>query len=247
MKRNLPFIIIALVLLVALAGGAYLLRSSQTAQNSGGGAAGFGPSSTLAPGKGNASNPGQPPATTPGTPGPGAEPPHLRGEANAPVLLEEYGDFQCPPCGALYPEMKKMESEYGTRLRVIFREFPLAKIHKNAVDAARAAEAAGLQGRFWEMHDMLYEKQGNWNVMPDARPIFQEFARDLKLDLNRFNTDMDSLQVGSRISADIARGESLGVKGTPTVFINGHELSATDMTPATMRTAIDAASKGKSK
>jgi protein-disulfide isomerase len=143
--------------------------------------------------------------------------------------------------------MKKIEGEYSTRVRVVFREFPLAKIHKNAPDAARAAEAAGLQGRFWEMHDLLYERQGNWNVLPDARPVFQEFARELKLDVGSFNSDMDSLQVNSRISADMSRGESLGVKGTPTVFLNGAELSPDNMTLEGMRAAINAAPKGKSR
>jgi protein-disulfide isomerase len=237
MKRNLPFIIIGLVLVVALVGGAYLMRSSQSAQ---------GTNNNLNVNKGVAgSSPSAPSPTPMGTPAPGAEPAHMRGEASAPVVLEEYGDFQCPPCGALYPLMKKIEGEYGTRLRVVFREFPLAKIHKNALDAARAAEAAGLQGRFWEMHDMIYEKQGNWNVMPDARPVFQEFARELKLDLDRFNSDMDSLQVNSRISADMSRGDSLGVKGTPTIFLNGHEVAPDNVTPEGLRAAINAASKGK--
>jgi protein-disulfide isomerase len=236
MKRNLPFIIIGLVLLVALAGGGYLLRSP-------GGAQGTASSNTNSGAAGSNSAPSPTPL---GKPSNGAEPPHLRGEANAPVLIEEYGDFQCPPCGALYPLMKKIEGEYSTRVRVVFREFPLAKIHKNALDAARAAEAAGFQGHFWEMHDLLYEKQGNWSVMPDARPIFQEFAQELKLDVGRFNTDMDTLQVNSRISADMSRGESLGVKGTPTVFINGSELSPDKMTLEGMRAVINAAPKGKS-
>jgi protein-disulfide isomerase len=237
MKRNLPFIIIALVLLVALAGGAYLLRSP-------GGAQGTAHPNTNRGADGSNASPSPKPA---GTPANGAEPPHLRGEASAPVLIEEFGDFQCPPCGALYPVMKKIEGEFSTRVRVVFREFPLSKIHKNALDAARAAEAAGLQGRFWEMHDLIYERQGNWNVMPDARPVFQEFARELKLDPGSFSSDMDTLQVNSRINADMARGDSLGVKGTPTVFINGNELSPADMTVEGMRAAINAASKGKSK
>ncbi|HEV7857635.1 MAG TPA: thioredoxin domain-containing protein [Pyrinomonadaceae bacterium] len=236
MKRNLPFIIIALVLVLALAGGAYLLRSPGGAQgtahpNTNGGVASSNSSTSPTP---------------LGKPSNGAEPPHLRGDANAPVLIEEFGDFQCPPCGALYPLMKKIEGESGTRVRVIFREFPLAKIHKNALDAARAAEAAGLQGRFWEMHDVIYEKQGDWSVMPDARPVFAEFARELKLDVDRFNSDMDTLQVNSRISADMSRAESLGVKGTPTVFINGSELSPANMTLEGIRAAINAAPKGKS-
>jgi len=236
MKRNLPFIIIALVLLVALASGAYLLRSP-------GGAQGTAQPNTNR-GVASANSSGSPAPL--GTPSNGAEPPHLRGEANAPVLIEEFGDFQCPPCGALYPLMKKIEGEFSTRVRVVFREFPLPKIHKNAADAARAAEAAGLQGHFWEMHDLIYERQGNWNVMPDARPVFQEFARELKLDVDRFSSDMDTLQVNSRISADMSRGESLGVKGTPTVFINGKELSPDNMTLEGMRAAINAAPKGKS-
>ncbi|MEA2173450.1 MAG: hypothetical protein QOD00_1042 [Blastocatellia bacterium] len=230
MKRNLPFIIIALVLVIALAGGAYLMRSSQTAQ-----VANNNPNVNRSV-AGPTSSPSPKPLGPPGT---GAEPAHVRGEASAPVMLEEYGDFQCPPCGALYPLMKKLEGEYGSRLRVVFREFPLAKIHKNALDAARAAEAAGLQGRFWEMHDMLYEKQGNWNVMPDARPVFQEFARELKLDVARFNSDMDSLQVNSRITADMARGDSLGVKGTPTIFINGRQMNPNAVTLDGLRGALD--------
>jgi protein-disulfide isomerase len=141
--------------------------------------------------------------------------------------------------------MKKIEAESGSRVRVVFRENPLAKIHKNALDAARAAEAAGLQGRFWEMHDLLYERQGDWSVMPDARPVFQGFARELKLDLDSFTSDMDTLQVNSRIQADMSRGESLGVKGTPTVFINGSELSPANMTLEGIRAAINAAPKGK--
>jgi protein-disulfide isomerase len=236
MKRNLPFIIIALVLLVALASGAYLLRSPGGAQGT----------AQMNTNRGVASSNSSVSPTPLGAPSNGAEPPHMRGEANAPVLIEEFGDFQCPPCGALYPLMKKIEGEFSTRVRVVFREFPLSKIHKNALDAARAAEAAGLQGHFWEMHDLLYERQGNWNVMPDARPVFQEFARELKLDVDRFSSDMDTLQVNSRISADMSRGESLGVKGTPTVLINGKELSPDNMTLEGMRAAINAASKGKS-
>lgn len=241
MKRYLPFIIIVVVLLVAFGAVMFLLRSSQTAPET---------ASRSAQAAANSANAGQPAgaASTPmpdGPPGPGASPTHLRGEATAPVLLEEFGDFQCPPCGLLYPELKKIEGEYGTRVRVIFREFPLAKIHKNALDAARAAEAAGFQGRFWEMHDMLYEKQGEWSVMPDARPIFQEFARVLKLDVARFQSDMDSLQVNSRISADMARGESLGVKGTPTIFINGRDVPAASLTADGLRSIINATPKEK--
>lgn len=245
MKSKLPFIIIILGLLVTVVGAMYVLRSSregtgtQTANAVNTSRAANGSSSSTG-------NDASPPKPT-GTPAPGAEPPHVRGDESAPVLIEEYGDFQCPPCGALYPVMKKIEGEMATRVKVIFRNFPLMKIHKNALDAARAAEAAGLQGKFWEMHDMLYEKQGEWSVMPDARPVFEEFARTLKLDVDRFRTDLDGLPVNSRIRSDLNRGESIGVKGTPTVFINGSELAPADMTVEGVRKSVNnAAPKGKS-
>jgi protein-disulfide isomerase len=248
MKSKLPFVIIILGLLVTIVGAMYVLRSSretagtQTANAGNAGRAVSSSSSTS-----STTSPAPSSSTPTGTPAPGAEPAHVRGDESAPVLIEEYGDFQCPPCGALYPVMKKVEGEMGTRVKVIFRNYPLMKIHKNALDAARAAEAAGLQGKFWEMHDMLYEKQGEWSVMPDARPVFEEFARTLKLDVDRFRADLDGLPVNSRIRSDITRADSIGVKGTPTVFINGKELEPADMTVEGVRKAVsDAAPKGKS-
>ncbi len=247
MKSKLPFIIIILGLLVTVVGAMYVLRSSgDTAGAQNGNAA---RAATANPTGSNGSSTSSPaPSATPlGTPAPGAEPAHVRGDESAPVLIEEFGDFQCPPCGALYPVMKKIEGEMGTRVKVIFRNYPLMKIHKNALDAARAAEAAGLQGKFWEMHDLLYEKQGEWSVMPDARPVFEEFARTLKLDVDRFRADLDSLPVNSRIRSDMTRADSIGVKGTPTVFINGAELAPADMTVEGVRKAVNnAAPKGKS-
>ena len=115
------------------------------------------------------------------------EPTHIRGGATAPVTLEEYGDFQCQPCGRFYPVLKAAEQEYGNRLRVIFRHMPLRK-HELAPLAARAAEAAGLQGRFWEMHDMLYENSLRWTkgvdtIGPDASPSRRLESTVLAMDL----------------------------------------------------------------
>lgn len=228
MKRYLPFIIIAAVLLVVIGVATFMLRSASTPQP----------------------HPIDPatPSTVAYTGAPGAEPPHVRsaGEksgatATTVVTLEEFGDFQCPPCGLLHSDLKKVESDYGTRLRVIFREFPLTSMHKNAFDAARAAEAANLQGKFWEMHDKLYETQAAWKDAAPARPIFISYARALGLDVERFTRDMDGQIANSRILLDMKRGDSLGVKGTPTVFINNRELNATDMTPQGLHAAIDAA------
>ncbi|MFN2453232.1 MAG: DsbA family protein [Pyrinomonadaceae bacterium] len=240
MKRYLPFIIIAAVLLAAIGVATFMLRSpvpEKSAQQ---------PSPTAATTTSSSSAP-----TYAGAPG--AEPPHVRsagekaGGAATPtsvVTLEEFGDFQCPPCGLLYAELKKIESDYGSRLRVIFRERPLVAIHKNAFDAARAAEAAGLQGRFWEMHDKLYENQAAWSNAAPARPIFISYARSLGLDVERFTRDIDGQLANSRILIDLKHGDSLGVKGTPTLFINDREVKPADMTQEALRATIDAALDG---
>ncbi|HEY0384758.1 MAG TPA: thioredoxin domain-containing protein, partial [Pyrinomonadaceae bacterium] len=174
-----------------------------------------------------------------GSTSPGAEPPHVRGPASAPVTLEEFGDYQCPPCGALFRELQKVESEYGDKLRFIFRHYPITERHKNALVAAHAAEAAGLQNKYWEMHDRLYDKQLEWAESDDARTIFINYARDLKLDAERFTRDMDAPQLDARIAADRQRAQSLGVIGTPTLFVNGRQLKAEAMTPELIRKAID--------
>lgn len=174
----------------------------------------------------------------------GAEPPHIRGKEDAPVTLEEFGDFQCPPCAAFHVELKRIEAEYGDRLRVVFRHFPLA-IHPHAVEASRAAEAAGLQGRFWEMHDKLYENQAEWTEAADVQSIFTRYAQDLGLNVERFKKDMSSTQVAERIRLDQQRGESIEVDGTPSLFINGREVPSAARTPEGIRAIINAALKGK--
>ncbi|HYY57348.1 MAG TPA: thioredoxin domain-containing protein [Pyrinomonadaceae bacterium] len=217
MKRYLPFVIIALVFLGALGAGLALYRSTRNAS---------------------------PVASTQSTPQPAAPnmfesySPHVRGGNNAPVTLEEYGDYQCPPCGALAPVLKGVEAQYGDRLRFVFRQYPLAN-HPHALIAAQAAEAAGLQGRFWEMHDRLYENQSKWSGEIDPRPLYINYARDVGLDVDRFISDMNGQQVKARVASDRLRGNSAGVTGTPTIFINGRMLRPEAMTPEGIRTAID--------
>ncbi|HKS30134.1 MAG TPA: thioredoxin domain-containing protein [Pyrinomonadaceae bacterium] len=174
----------------------------------------------------------------------GAEPPRVRGAVDAPVTLEEFADFQCPPCARFYPELKKIEAEYGTRLRVVFRHYPL-EMHEHADEAAQAAEAAGAQGRFWEMHDKLYERQDEWSKASDASSIFTKYAQELGLDLARFNKDMESIEVAERIRLDRERGESIEIDGTPSLFINGREIASSARTPEGIRATIDAALKAK--
>ncbi len=231
MRRYLPFVIIGAVLAIAVASVLLLTRSPNKAD-----ASQF--AATPAPSP-TASQAGASPYAPLGAGAPGAQPPHVRGGANATVTLEEFGDYQCPPCGALFRELKKIEAEYGDKLKLVFRHYPITERHKNALTAAHAVEAAGLQNKFWEMHDRLYETQADWAERDDARTIFLNYARDLRLDLERFARDMDGTQADMRIAADRQRANTLGVPGTPTLFVNGRQLKPEAMTPEMMRKAID--------
>ena len=141
---------------------------------------------------------------------------HIRGPAQAPVTLAEYGDFECPYCGQAYVVVKDLEQELGALLRVVFRNFPLTTVHPHALEAAEAAESAGAQGRFWEMHDVLFEHQ-------DALELtdLMEYASDLGLDMTRFVRDMTEHAYVDRIREDVLSGARSGVNGTPTFFITG--------------------------
>jgi protein-disulfide isomerase len=171
---------------------------------------------------------------------PGAEPQHIRGDPGAPVVLEEFGDFECLPCSIVWPVLEKLENDYGNRLVVVFRQHPLKK-HRYALDAARAAEAAGLQGKFWEMHDTLYRNRATWVPADYVRPNLNSYATELGLDLERFKTDMDGEAVEKRIAADQDRGDSLNVDRTPVLFINGEQIAPTARDEKGLRAAIDKA------
>jgi protein-disulfide isomerase len=282
MRRYLPFAIISAVLLIALGTGLALFlwkqpRSAATAPlvpvASVTPATTVAPVTSIAPAAPSASGvPAAPVApTVPGAqeiPGqPETALPHFRGGANAAVTIEEFGDFQCIPCGNLFPKLKKVEADYGERLRVVFRHKPMQK-HEHAVLAARAAEAAGLQGRFWEMHDLLFENSLRWTkgvdtvgpetspsrrlqspllAMPvEVRDVFLRYAEILKLDVERFKTDMDSDEVKTRIEADQARADTLAIDRTPTLYLNGQLLSGNShRSVEDLHAAIDAALSGK--
>lgn len=170
----------------------------------------------------------------------GAESPQTKGAENAPVTIEEFADFQCPPCAALHDEIKKLEREYDSKLSVVHRHFPLDS-HNNANAAAQAAEAARLQGKFWQMTDLLYEHQEEWSEMGNPRQAFVGYAKNLNLDQEKFLRDMDSPETKARIQADKTRGESIDVSATPTLFINGVEVGADSMTPEGIRQLISKA------
>lgn len=144
---------------------------------------------------------------------------HVLGNAKAPVVLVEYADFECPYCGMAFPYVKRAESRFRDDLAVIFRPFPIPEIHPHAMHAAQAAEAAGLQQRFWEMHDMMFEHQDRLD--DDA---LLGYARAIGLDLDRFKRDFSSQKVIEDIAESRRRGERDGVEGTPAFFLNGEML-----------------------
>src|SRR6185295_1180625 len=141
---------------------------------------------------------------------------HAEGRADAPVTLVEYGDYQCPYCGEAHPVIKRLQKALGKQLRFVFRNFPLTDAHPYALIAAEAAEAAGLQGKFWQMHDLIYENQVD--LEPDILPAW---AEKVGLDLEEFGTAIKQGTVTNRIEEDHNSGVRSGVNGTPCFFING--------------------------
>jgi protein-disulfide isomerase len=174
----------------------------------------------------------------------GSEAMHIRGNPDAPVTLEEFGDFQCPPCGSFAAFTEQLMKEYDSRLRIVFRHFPLAA-HEHAWEASMAAEAAGLQGHFWEMYDVLYREQAAWSKAPNARELFESYAGTIGLNVDQFKKDMDGEQAKARVVSDQARGASLGINLTPSIYINGQPVDPKDKNPEGIRSAINAALAGK--
>lgn len=162
------------------------------------------------------------------------------GPTDAKVTLVEFGDFQCPACGTVHPVLKQVLVDYAGKIQFVFRHFPLS-IHANAQLAARAAEAAGSQGKFWEMHDYLYEHQNDWSFQLKPEAKFAEYARQLGLDLDKFKADTTSTSLADKIGNDMGDGEALGVNATPTIYLNGTKVE--NPTDAVLRAKIDDALK----
>jgi protein-disulfide isomerase len=211
MRRFAPFIIVAVVALAAIGGGAYLYRAKKAAN----------PQLKI----------------TKQTDERG-ELAHVLGPGDATVTLEEFGDFQCPPCGRLSEPINQLQKKFN--LRVIFREFPLP-VHAHARDAAYAAEAAGRQGRFWEMHDLLFREQAVWSNSTDARALFNAYAEMLQLDLGRFKQDMDNPDVQRQVEMDEKRAAMIGVRTTPTIFLNNEAVAPNQLTSEAFPAAVEAA------
>lgn len=154
---------------------------------------------------------------------------HVFGNKNSKVVLIEYGDFQCPACGSAYPNLKEVSEKYKEKIAFVFRNNPLTTIHPNARAASAAAEAAGLQGKYWEMHDVLYERQNQWSSADTTKrtSFFESYAKEAGVkDMDKFRTDMASKSVNSKIDYDLALGKKVPVTGTPTILLNGKTIDS---------------------
>ena len=148
---------------------------------------------------------------------------HAQGDATAPVTLVEYGDYQCPYCGAAYPEVKQLQQRFGKDLRFVFRNFPIAELHPQAMSAAATAEFAGTRGHFWEAHDALYENQQQLGM-----PLYAALATGLGLPTTELLIAIESGAFEPKIRSDFTGGVRSGVNGTPSFFINGTRFDGPD-------------------
>lgn len=146
----------------------------------------------------------------------------MYGNSNAPIELVEYGDYQCPHCGRAYPIVKNIQGRFGDSLKFVFRNFPLTKIHPQAKIASVATEAAARQGKFWEMHDIIFENQKRLH-----NTAIMEYAGQVGLDLQQFTRDLDDAELIRKVEADFENGLRSGVNATPTFFINGEKYAYT--------------------
>lgn len=160
---------------------------------------------------------------------------HVEGQGSAGVTLVEYGDYECPVCKEYYPALKQAAANYSSQIYFQFKNLPLTSIHPNAFAAARAAEAAGLQNKYWQMHDKLYENQNDWVSTSNPQSIFDQYAQAIGLNVPQFNTDYASGKVNDAINADLsAFGKTGQQEATPTFFLDGVFLDNTKLIdPAT--------------
>jgi protein-disulfide isomerase len=150
---------------------------------------------------------------------------HTEGSTKSGVVLVEYGDYQCPACGQYYPIVKQVAEKYKDQITFQFRNFPLVQLHQNAFVGARAAEAASKQGKFWEMHDMLYENQNTWGEASNPNTYFESYAQQLGLDVTKFKQDLASEDTNNLINADIQEAQKLGANATPTFVLDGKKIT----------------------
>ena len=162
-------------------------------------------------------------------------------EGTGVVQLVEFGDYQCPSCGVAHPVTQKILKDFEGKVTFIFRNFPLETIHKNAMVAAKYAQASSKQNKFWQMHNKLYESQAEWSDLADPTTKFAEYAKALGMDADKLKKDAAEQAVADYIQRDIDDGTALSVSGTPTFFVNGKQVAKNDYD--SLKSAIEAAQK----
>ncbi len=154
----------------------------------------------------------------------------VKGNPDSEIVIIEYSDFQCPACGYYYQIAKDIVSEFGSHIKFVYRHFPLTQIHDNAMLASQAAEAAGVQGKFFEMHDLLFENQSTWSNLSadEAQEIFVEYAQQLELDSEKFIAALNNDDIIDKIEDSYSDGIKAGINSTPTFILNGKQISPSD-------------------
>ncbi|MFV0389928.1 MAG: thioredoxin domain-containing protein [Pyrinomonadaceae bacterium] len=170
---------------------------------------------------------------------PGAMPERFKGSATASVVVEEFADYQCGGCAGAYPVINEVVSKYGERVKFIFRNYPLIQNHQNSYNAAVAVEAAGMQGKFWEMQNIVFSNQQNWEFDQNPRPKFDEYAKTLGIDMDKYSSDSLGLAAKNRVDEDMKRGNAIGINTTPSVFINGRLIPNSQITVEGLSGLID--------
>lgn len=225
-KSNAPLFIIGAVLVVAVVVALWAARSPA-------------PTSTSTNAPRNTAQQPRKTATMPPNAPSGATPARETGSPSATVVLEEFADFQCGSCAQVHPIMNEIKSMYGSKIRFVFRHFPL-RMHDKAYDAAAAAEAAGLQGKFWEMQNLLFNNQRSWSADPNYKQTWAGYARTIGLDVTKWETDMAGMATRARVEEDLKRGNAAGIDGTPALYLNGTMVNINDMNIQALSSMIDA-------
>ena len=224
-SNNLPMLIIGAVVLVGAIAAFWFYSNSKAAPNTN---------------RAANVNTNAKPAGTPANAPSGATPPNMSGSPTALVTVEEFADFQCPTCATTHPMVSEIKSVYGNRIKFIFRDFPLnIPAHDKSYEAAVAAEAAGMQGKFWDMQNLLFTNQQQWTANPGYKQIWTEYAQKLGLDVAKFQSDMAGLAAKSRVDEDIKRGKALNVNSTPTIFVNGTSVDVKDFNVNGLKFIVD--------
>ena len=227
-KSNTPMLIIGAVLVLALLGGWYLFSSAK-------------PGSNTNTAKANNANAAKTPQTIPANAPQGATPPNQSGSPTALVTIEEFADFQCPQCAATHPIMNEIKSTYGSRIHFIYRNYPLDILaHDKSYEASVAAEAAGMQNKFWDMQNLLFSNQKAWTADPNFKQIWKDYAQKIGLDIPKWENDKAGIAAKSRVDEDKKRAKALSVNSTPTVFINNVEIPFAQVNVAGLKQIIDA-------